>query len=189
MTNTMEFNIQPVLENERLILDPLQPADFDELYAVACDPKIWEQHPNKDRWRKEVFQIFFEGAIQSKGAFRIVEKATGQVAGSTRFYDYNEQENSIFIGYTFYATKYWGTGFNPAVKALMLDYIFQFVSKVCFHIGANNVRSQIAIGRIGAIKIAEEVVNYYGEAPKLNFVYSIDRANWLEPASIRNYGK
>jgi N-acetyltransferase len=179
----MEFNIQPVLENDDIILLPLSAGDFEDLYAVASDPKIWEQHPNKDRWRKEVFQTFFEGAIQSKGAFKIVEKATGKVAGSTRFYDYNEQENGIFIGYTFYATKFWGTGFNPAVKALMLNYIFQFVSHVNFHIGVNNVRSQIAIGRIGAKKVAEEVVNYYGEAPKLNFVYSIDRANWLKPAS------
>jgi RimJ/RimL family protein N-acetyltransferase len=174
----MEFNIQPVLENERVLLLPLQPADFDELYAVAGDPKIWEQHPNKDRWKKEVFQTFFEGAIQSKGAFKIVEKASGNVAGSTRLYDYDEQENSIKIGYTFYATKYWSTGINAAVKAMMLQYIFQFVSRVYFHVGANNVRSQIAIGRIGAKKVDEQEVTYFGETPKLNFVYSIDRANW-----------
>lgn len=174
----MAFNIQPVLENESVILLPLQPADFDELYAVACDPKIWEQHPNKDRWKKEVFQNFFDGAIQSKGAFKIVEKATGDVAGSTRLYDYNEQEGSIMIGYTFYATKFWGTGLNPMVKELMLQYVFQFVSRVYFHIGANNIRSQMAIGRIGAKKVGEQYVTYFGEMPKPNFVYSIDRANW-----------
>ncbi|OQP59710.1 acetyltransferase [Niastella vici] len=174
----MEFTIQPVLENESVILLPLQPADFDELYAVACDPKIWEQHPKKDRWKKEVFQNFFDGAIQSKGAFKIVEKATGNVAGSTRLYDYNEQDDSIMIGYTFYATKYWGTGFNPMVKALMLQYVFQFVSKVYFHIGAHNVRSQMAIGRIGAKKVDEREITYFGEAPMPNFVYCIDRENW-----------
>src|SRR4051812_25506534 len=149
----MEFNIQPVLENEKTILYPLQPSDFDELYAIASDPKIWEQHPNKDRWKKDVFLTFFEGAIRSKGAFKIADKATGNIAGSTRFYDYNEQENSILIGYTFYATRYWGTGVNHTVKAMMLQYIFQFVSTVYFHIGADNVRSQIAITRLGAKKL------------------------------------
>ena len=183
----MEFTIQPVLENESVILLPLQPADFDELYAVASDPKIWEQHPKKDRWRKEVFQNFFDGAIQSKGAFRIVEKATGNVAGSTRLYDYNEQESSIMIGYTFYATKYWGTGFNPMVKALMLQYVFQFVSKVYFHIGANNVRSQMAIGRIGAVKVDEREITYFGEASMPNFVYCIDRENWLKTGLAAKY--
>ena len=176
----MKFNIQPILENEKVILYPLQEKDFEALYSVASDPKIWEQHPNKDRWKKDVFRIFFEGAMQSKGAFKIVDKATGNVIGSTRIYDYNEDENIIFIGYTFYATSYWGKGINHAVKALMLDYLFRFVSHVYFQIGAENIRSQIAISRLGAKKIAEQEVAYFGEAPKLNFVYSIEKEEWQQ---------
>ncbi len=173
-----EMNIQPVIENEKVILYPLRETDFEALYAAACDPKVWEQHPNKDRWKEEVFRVFFEGAIESKGAFKIVDKATGEVAGSTRFYDYNRNENSILIGYTFYATRYWGKGINQSVKAAMLDYIFQYVSQVYFHIGAQNTRSQIAIGRVGATKVAEQIVTYFGETPKLNFIYSITRDEW-----------
>lgn len=175
----MNFDLQPILANEKARLHPLLEQDFESLYDVVSDPKIWEQHPNKDRWKRDVFQTFFKGAIESKGAFKIIDPVTGEIAGSTRFYDYNEQEKSVFIGYTFYATKYWGKGFNHAVKVLMLDYAFQFVSKVFFHIGVNNIRSQIAIGRLGAEKIAEQVVNYYGEAPKLNFVYEIDKQKWM----------
>ncbi|QKJ30496.1 GNAT family N-acetyltransferase [Mucilaginibacter mali] len=174
------MNLQPILANDTVILQPLEAGDFDELYRVASDPAIWAQHPNKDRWQEPVFRNFFEGAIQSRGAFKIIEKATGQVIGSTRFYDHHEKDDEIFIGYTFYATAYWGTGINPMVKALMLDYAFGFVSKVLFHIGAENRRSQIAIGRLGAMKIAEEEVPYFGEAPKLNFVYKIDKAIWLQ---------
>ena len=182
----MEFNIQPVLENQNVILHPLEEGDFDALYAIASDPKIWEQHPNKDRWKKEVFQIFFNGAIQSRGAFKIVDKATGNFAGSTRIYEYNEQENSILIGYTFYATKYWGKGVNHSVKTMMLDYLFQFVSQVYFHIGANNIRSQIAISRLGAKKVIEQEVTYFGETPKLNFIYSLDRESWAYNAGFTN---
>lgn len=174
----MNFNLQPILENEKVILYPLQEKDFESLYRVASDPKIWEQHPNKDRWKKDVFRIFFEGAMQSKGAFRIVDKATENVIGSTRIYDFNEQENSIFIGYTFYATAYWGKGINHSVKVLMLDYLFQFVSHVNFQIGAENKRSQIAISRLGAKKVAEQEVAYFGESPKLNFVYRIEKGEW-----------
>jgi N-acetyltransferase len=191
MQNSNHFRfdagLQSILENENIELCPLNEQDFDDLYAVASDPKIWEQHPNKERWQREVFQTFFKGAIQSKGAYKIIEKATGDIAGSTRFYDYNEAENSVFIGYTFYATKYWGKGFNHAVKEIMLDYAFQFVSKVYFHIGANNIRSQIAIGRLGAEKIREELVNYFGEAPKLNFVYEIDKQNWEKARLARRH--
>jgi RimJ/RimL family protein N-acetyltransferase len=174
----MKFDIQPILENDKIILYPLQEEDFDVLYNVASDPGIWEQHPNKDRWREEVFRTFFDGAMQSKGAFKIVDKATGDIAGSTRLYDYNEEENSILIGYTFFATRFWGTGVNRSVKTLMLDYLFQFVSKVYFHIGAQNIRSQIAIERLGAEKAGEQEIAYFGEPLKLNFIYCISREKW-----------
>lgn len=174
----MTFSIQPILENDHVILYPLRESDFEELYTVASDPKVWEQHPNKDRWKREVFQNFFTGALESKGAFKIVDKLTGKIIGCTRYYDYNEAENFILIGYTFYGTDSWGKGINPQVKKLMLDYIFQFVPTVHFHVGASNLRSQIAIGRLGAEKIAEEDVAYFGEAPKLNFIYEIQKENW-----------
>ncbi|QIL77649.1 GNAT family N-acetyltransferase [Hymenobacter sp. HDW8] len=170
--------IQPTLEDPQTLLIPLQATDFEALYAAASDPKVWEQHPNKDRWKPEVFRTFFEGAMQSQGAFKIIDKATNEVAGSTRFYGYDEQEDSILIGYTFYATRYWGKGLNLKVKTMMLDYIFQFVSQVYFHIGAANTRSQIAISRLGAEMVAEEEVAYFGEAPQLNFVYRIGKEPW-----------
>lgn len=178
----MPLHTQPTLENQRVKLLPLQTDDFADLYATASDPKIWEQHPNKDRWQPEAFRTYFEGAMQ-QGALKIVDKATNAIAGSTRFYGYDAQDESILIGYTFYATRYWGKGLNLEVKALMLDYIFPFVSQVYFHIGAENVRSQIAIGRLGAEKTVEQEIAYFGEPPKLNFVYRLEKKVWLSRLS------
>ena len=169
------MNVQATLENEYVKLVPLNPYDFEELFSVASDPKIWEQHPNKDRYQREVFEKFFQGAIESKGAFKIMDKSSNEVAGSTRFYDYNPKENSIFIGYTFYATKFWGSKLNPQVKKLMLDYIFQFVDKVNLHVGKHNIRSQKAMEKLGAKKVDEVNVAYFGEPEKLNVVFEIDK--------------
>lgn len=170
----MSFNIQPIdLKNETIQLIPLQKIDFEELYKVASDPLVWEQHPNKLRYQKNVFHNYFEGALLSKGAFIIRENKTNEVIGSSRYYDFNEKENSILIGYTFIGRNFWGKGYNPAIKKLMLDYAFQFVDKVYFHVGALNIRSQKAIEKIGAVKVAEVEVKYYGEARKMNFVYLI----------------
>ena|ERR1700744_2784406 len=169
----MAIDLQPTLENTTALLKPLEEEDFEALYKTASDPQIWEQHPNKDRWQREVFLKYFQGAMESKGAFKIIDKASGEIAGSSRFYNYDETQKSILIGYTFYAVKFWGAGLNPAVKRLMMDHIFQFVDKVHFQIGATNFRSQVAIQRLGAQKIGEETVAYYGEPPKLNFVYEI----------------
>lgn len=175
----MNFSVQTVLENEEYQLIPLQQGDFESLYEVASDPKVWEQHPNKDRYKREVFESFFRGAMESKGAFKIVEKATGDVLGSSRYYNFDEADHHIFIGYTFYGTKSWGKGINPQIKKLMLDYIFQFVEKVHFHIGKENFRSQTALERLGGIRIAEEEVAYFAEPTRTNFVYEIKKENWI----------
>jgi N-acetyltransferase len=171
----MKFNTQPTLENESILLQPLQERDFEGLYKIAADPKVWEQHPNKNRYQREVFEIYFKGAIESRGAFLILDKHTNEIIGSSRYYDYNVKENAILIGYTFIGTKYWGKKINAQIKKLMIDYAFQFVDKVYFHIGANNKRSQIAIGNIGATKVREFEVAYYGEPELLNYEYVIEK--------------
>lgn len=172
------MNIQPFLENDLVQLIPLKTEDFEDLYQVASDPLVWEQHPNKDRYKRDVFQNYFDGAIDSKGAFKILDAKTKQIIGCTRFYDLNEQENSILIGYTFYGRQYWGSSYNPSVKKLMLGYIFQFVNQVFFHVGAQNIRSQKAVERLGAAKVREINVAYHGEPEKLNFEYVIRKENW-----------
>lgn len=173
-----DFELQPVLENDIIRIDPLKEDDFEKLYAVASDPMIWEQHPNKDRYLREVFETFFKGAIESKGAFVVIDKRTGSPIGSTRYYGYDKDYSSVSIGYTFLARDHWGTTYNRALKTLMLDHAFKFVSKVYFHIGAVNIRSQKAILKLGAEKIDEVEMEYYGEEKKLNYVYQIGDEQW-----------
>lgn len=169
----MEFSIQPVLENEIVRLIPMKEEDFERIYVVSSDPEVWANHPNKNRCEREVFKNFFQGAIESGGAFLILDKQTDKVIGSTRFYGYDKKENSILIGYTFYAVAYWGKGYNHAVKIIMLDYIFQFVEKVIFHVGAENFLSQGAMRKLGAKKIDEIEIAYFGEPVRRNIVYEI----------------
>lgn len=175
----MNFSIQPLLENELTQLIPLQESDFERLYTVASDPLVWEQHPNKNRCERPVFKNFFDGAIDSKGAFIIIEKSTGRVAGSTRYYGFDDEENSIFIGYTFYGREFWGKNMNLSVKKMMLDYIFRFVEKVNFHVGSENIRSQKAMEKLGTKKVSEVEVAYVNEPVRLNILYEIKRSDWL----------
>ena len=174
----MDFNLQPTLRGNNVLLQPLLDTDFDHLYQVACDPEIWAMHPNKDRYKKEVFQNFFEGALKSGGALKIMDVHNHQVIGCSRFYDHNPDEKSIYIGYSFFAKRCWGQHYNTEAKHLMLNYIFQFVDKVFFHVGAENFRSQKAMEKLGALKIAEEEIAYYGEATKRNFKYLIEKSNY-----------
>ena len=176
----MAINWQPLLENEFISLQPLQADDFEKLYKVASDPLIWEEHPNKNRYKREVFKTFFEGALASGGAFLIYDSANKEIVGSTRFYDYDEVKKTILIGYTFYAKAVWGKGYNYAVKNIMLNYAFQFVDKVILHVGAENYKSQRAMAKLPANKTGEIIVSYYGEADKLNCVYEINKEDFLK---------
>jgi RimJ/RimL family protein N-acetyltransferase len=174
------FDKQPVMEDDLIKIIPLKATDFEALYKVASDPLVWEQHPNKDRYQREVFLNFFKGAIDSGGAFLVLDKATGEVVGSSRYYD-AEETDSIAIGYTFVGRAYWGKHYNPALKKLMIDHALQHFNAVIFHIGSENIRSQKAIERLGAQKTGEQKIAYYGEPAKPNFIYQITKQDWLAP--------
>jgi RimJ/RimL family protein N-acetyltransferase len=173
-------DLQPILQNEQVIIRPLLAEDFARLYAIGSDPLIWEQHPNPDRYKIEVFTNFFDGALASGGAFLVSDAHTGQPIGSSRFYDWNPQDASVFIGYTFLARTHWGGPYNKALKTLMIDHALAFAEKVYFHIGANNIRSQRSMERLGGLKTGEIQVAYYQEPTRHNYVYEIDSKRWQE---------
>jgi N-acetyltransferase len=149
----MAFDLQPVLKGELLELRPLRAEDFHDLYNVARDPLIWEQHPNKDRYKEEVFKGFFSEALESGGAFVAIDSKDSGVIGSSRFHGYDEGKSEVEIGWTFLARSHWGGIYNGEMKQLMLRHAFRFVSNVIFLIGPQNLRSQRAVEKIGGVRV------------------------------------
>ena len=148
----MPFDLQPKLKGELIELCPLRPEDWSDLFSVASDALIWEQHPESDRYKEDVFKVFFREALESRGAFVIIAKKSQQIIGSTRFYDYAPEKSEIEIGWTFLARRYWGGRYNRELKQLMLAHAFKFVASVVFYVGQDNIRSQKAMERIGGIR-------------------------------------
>jgi N-acetyltransferase len=174
MTN--QFDLQPNLKGELLELRPLRAEDWDDLFGVASDRLIWEQHPESDRYKEEIFKLFFKEALESGGAFVVIDKTSQEIIGSTRFHGYDPEKSEIEIGWTFLARKYWGGRYNREMKQLMLTHAFQFVENVIFHIGENNVRSRKATEKIGAIK-SGTVTKTTGSRPaSLNIKYVIKKS-------------
>jgi len=152
------FDLQPILVGETLILRPLEQQDLEPLYLAAADPLIWEQHPDRHRHEREVFTgRFFPAAIASGGALAVIENSTGRIVGTSRYYEWNPEECSVAIGYTFLVRELWGTPANPEMKRLMLDHAFRRADVVWFHIGSNNHRSRRALEKIGGIFSHEEL--------------------------------
>jgi N-acetyltransferase len=148
----MGFELQPTLTGRLIELRPLVPDDFDQLYAVAQDPDIWAQHPMRDRYKQDVFSGFFREALDTGSAFAVIDRATGRIIGSTRYFGYDEARREIEIGWTFLAREYWGGVYNREMKTLMLRHAFSFVDRVIFLVGPQNFRSQRAMEKIGGVR-------------------------------------
>jgi RimJ/RimL family protein N-acetyltransferase len=159
----MPFELQPVLTGDLVELRPLRQEDFTVLFAVASDPLIWEQHPEPDRCTEPVFRKFFRGAMDSGGAFVVLDRRDGHVIGSSRFAGYDEASGEIEIGWTFLARSHWGGNYNGEMKRLMLTHAFRFVHRVVFRVGPNNRRSQRALEKIGASYVGIETNSERGD--------------------------
>jgi RimJ/RimL family protein N-acetyltransferase len=177
----MPFELQPTLQGEILLLRPLQPADFPALYAVASDPLIWEQHPNNDRYKEDVFRDFFRVALESGGAFVAIDSKDGRIIGSSRFHGYDQEKNEIEIGWTFLARSHWGGVYNGEMKRLMLRHAFQFVDSVIFVIGSQNWRSRRALEKIGGVLAGARTAGNGRES----FVYRITASGNNLPDTVR----
>ncbi len=143
-------NWQPTLPGPRITLRPLEEKDFDDLYSVASDPLIWDQHPNPDRYQRDVFRKFFDYGLESQGALVILRNSDSKIIGSSRYCDYRPEKKDIEIGFTFLSRECWGGSINAELKALMLNHAFRFVDSVRFNVGLNNFRSKRALEKIGA---------------------------------------
>jgi len=166
----VSFDAQPTLRGELLEVRPLTRDDFGALYEAASDPLIWEQHPEPDRYREAVFRRYFDEQLESGGAVVVIQRETGAIVGMSRFHGYDEQRGEVEIGWTFLARSHWGGTYNRELKDLMLAHAFRFVRNVVFLIGPDNIRSQRAIEKIGAVRSGSRPDAYGRES----FVYRID---------------
>ncbi len=151
----MTFDLQPTLRGSLVELRPLRPDDFDALFAVASDPLIWEQHPASDRYQPDVFRQFFQDALDSGGAFLVIDRSDGSIIGSSRYHAYDAEKSEIEIGWSFLARSHWGGRYNGEMKQLMVRHALQFVGRVILVIGVRNLRSQKATEKLGGLRVGQ----------------------------------
>ena len=180
----MTFDPQPTLANSTVQLSPLVSEDWNELYAVASDPQIWEGHPAQDRWQEAPFRAFFEGALASGGALTIRAVESGAVLGSSRYNWAGRQPQEVEIGWTFLARGAWGGHVNAEVKRLMIGHALQHFERVLFLVAADNLRSRRAVEKIGA-RLSERLEDAsIGERTISHVIYVMDRALFRESFKV-----
>ena len=161
------FNRQPTLTDGTLILRPLRQDDLPALRAAASDPAIWEGHPATDRYKADVFDLYFPQLMAFKGALLVLKD--DEVIGTSTYYTGSTQEGTIAIGYTFLTRAFWGGHTNLVVKSLMINHALLSYDSVWLHIGPTNIRSQKATQKIGGIYRFTDTMETTGGPTEMQF--------------------
>ncbi|WP_415920565.1 GNAT family N-acetyltransferase [Tateyamaria sp. SN6-1] len=176
------FDPQPWLEGRTIRLRPLASQDRDALYAAASDPRVWDQHPARNRHDRAVFDPYFDFLLSRKAALCVLSRDTDRVIGTSSFYLTPETPPAASIGFTFLARDRWGGPTNAEMKALMLDHMFTVFDTVSLHIAPGNLRSQKATEKLGAVRMADRTLDL-GNGPEDLVTYALDCATWQAMAT------
>ena len=153
------FQQQPILENERVLLRPIQESDFENLLSFSLnEPEIWKYGLVTAAGEKNL-KNYIAAAVKNLNdkkeyPFIIFDKKANCYAGSTRFYDIQQPWFTVQLGYTWYGKKFQRTGLNRHCKLLLLTYVFEEwgLERLEFRADANNTPSIAAMKAIGCVE-------------------------------------
>ena len=153
---TFNFLQEYILENDRVRLRPLHHKDFELLLHFSEEqPELW-RYSLQPASGSDNLKAYIDSAIlgrkqETAYPFIVFDKRTQQIAGSTRFYDFQKNHNTVQLGYTWYGMEFQGTGLNKQCKMLMLEFAFEtlHLERVEFRADATNQRSIAAMKSIG----------------------------------------
>ena len=144
------------LEDDRVLLRPLQQEDFNYLLPFALkEPVLWNYSlvsAAGEEGLQNYMNITFKARDEGKEyPFIVYDKQTNEYAGSTRFYDIQNDLQTVQLGYTWYGKKFQGTGLNKHCKYLLLTFAFEQIGMERFELRAdnNNERSISAMKSLG----------------------------------------
>lgn len=135
----------------------LVPLDASHAPALAAfvDARVWAgmSSPLPEGVAGWTAEVAAAQAAPGRLAFAVLDAATGEVRGSTSFYDWEPRVPRVEIGHTFYAPPWWGGTTNPACKLLLLTHAFDTwgCARVAFRADTRNTRSTGALTRLGAV--------------------------------------
>ncbi len=153
------MNIEPVTLRGRFVrLEPLAIKHLAALSRVGLDPELWRWIPNSITNEDEML-AYVSLALEEFGRgvalpFVIVEQASDQIIGSTRYANINSFDRRLEIGWTWIAPAFQRTAANTEAKQLLLTHAFETLrtNRVEFKTDALNEKSRNAILRIGAVE-------------------------------------
>lgn len=188
----MTWLTSQVLENDHVILKPLEIQHMEALIEAVCDGELWNlwftHIPTPERMRAEIQRRL---NLQTQGKmlpYTVIEKQTAQVLGMTSFMNIEAVHRRVEIGSTWYRQSVQRTHINTACKQLLLSYAFDHLDCIAveFRTSSFNFKSRAAIERLGAkldgILRSHQIVK--DDILRDTYVYSILKSEW---AAVRQH--
>lgn len=147
---------QPVLEGCHVLLRPMVRGDGPAIVEAASDGKLWELFytvvPGPETIDSYLDRAEREQDWGRINPFVVIDKASGEIVGATRYMRMNAPHRRLEIGTTFYASRVQRSPINSETKLLLLTHAFEAMDCVCvqFRTDHFNFASQRAIERLGA---------------------------------------
>ena len=145
------------LEGRFVRLEPLSLAHVNALSEIGGVEQIWKFMPygqirTEEDMRKWVSDLLGRQAAGTDLPFAVVQRATGRLAGATRYIEIRPEHRGLEIGGTWYGLEFQHTIVNTECKYLLLKYAFESLGTIRVQLKADvrNERSWRAIERIGA---------------------------------------
>jgi len=140
------------LEGQHVRLEPLSQAHLDGLCVIGMDPSLWAYMLVHVTNRDEMAAYIDAAQGPTQLAFAVIHKASGRVAGCTRYLNYEPAHKRIEIGSTWYGLEFQRTAVNTECKYLLIGYGFETLgmNRVELKTDQRNERSQKAMLRVGA---------------------------------------
>lgn len=149
---------QPTLHGSIVTLLPLQQEHAPALLRAAQDGQLWQSRvtniPGPDTVDQYLATALAGRQADTVMPYAIVQRATGAIVGSTRFWKIDRLNRKLEIGHTWLAASVQRTGINTEAKLLLLTQAFETMHavRVQFTTDELNEQSRAAILRLGAVQ-------------------------------------
>lgn len=188
-----DFSKNYILEDNYVKLRPLKLEHKNELLEISKDPKIWTYFLEKGNGDRNLTK-YINNAINNRNQgkeypFIVFDKNRGQYAGTTRFYEYSSEINTIKLGHTWYGKEFRGTGLNKQCKYLLFEFAFEKLNVERIGFGAYidnevSIKAMKSVGckKEGVLRNMFPAINGKGRTDAI--LMSILKEDWQESVKL-----
>jgi RimJ/RimL family protein N-acetyltransferase len=175
------------LETQRALLRPLHAGDYDYFLQLAKqDADMWyyfSMNLADEKQLRRWFEVAFaDKAANTRRPFTIIDKSSGQIAGSSSLGNISLHDLRAEIGWSWLGTDFRSTGLNKHAKFAMMRYAFDELrfERIEFKTDEQNARARKGLENVGGIAegVLRSHMTMWNNRRRSSIYYSVLKSEW-----------